>query len=97
MNSYESSPVPAAMSHRQLSKLLQAASVEDVRDDESEENILGGELQAWAEATQTLLESMSTSPESMTSQRTPHQVMALGSLRTHLLFGLQALKAAGFQ
>ena len=97
MNSYESSPVPAAMSHRQLSKLLQAASVEDVRDDESEENILGGELQAWAEATQTLLESMSTSPESMISQRTPHQVMALGSLRTHLLFGLQALKAAGFQ
>ena len=97
MNSYESSPVPAAMSHRQLSKLLQAASVEDVRDDESEENILGGELQAWAEATQTLLESMSTSPESMTSQRTPHQVMALGSLRTHLLFGLQALKAASSQ
>ena len=94
MNSYESNPVPAAMSHRQLSKLLQAASVEDVRDDQSEENLLGDELQAWAEATQTLLDSMSTSPESMTSQRTPHQVMALGSLRTHLMFGLQALKAA---
>ena len=97
MNSYESSPVPAAISHRQLSKLLQAASLEDVRDDQSEENPLGDELRAWAEATQTLLDSMSTSAESMTSQRTPHQVMALGSLRTHLLFGLQALRAAGSQ
>ena len=97
MNSHESSPVPAAMSHRQLSKLLQAATVEDVRDDQSEENILGNELQAWAEATQTLLDSMSTSPETMTSQRTPQQVMALGSLRTHLIFGLQALKAARSQ
>ena len=97
MNSYESSPVPAAMSHRQLSKLLQAASMEDVRDEQSEENPLVDELRAWAEATQTLLDSMSTSPESMTSERTPHQVMALGSLRTHLLFGLQALKAASSQ
>ena len=97
MNSYESSPVPAAMSHRQLSKLLQAASVENVRDDQNEENTLGDELQAWAEATRSLLDSMSTSPEAMTSQRTPHQVMALGSLRTHLMLGLQALKAAGSQ
>ena len=97
MKSFESSPVPAAMSHRQLSKLLQIASVEDVRDEQSEEKPLVDELRAWAEATQTLLDSMSTSPESMTSQRTPHQVMALGSLRTHLMFGLQALKAAGTQ
>ena len=97
MKSYENSPVPAAMSHRELSKLLQVASLEDVRDEQSQENTLGDELRAWAEATQTLLDSMSTSPESMTSQRTPHQVMALGSLRTHLLFGLQALKAAGSQ
>ena len=97
MNSHESSPVPVAMSHRQLSKLLQAASVEDVRDDQSADNPLGDELQAWAKATQTLLDSMSTSPETMTSQRTPQQVMALGSLRTHLMFGLQALKAARSQ
>ena len=97
MKSDESSTVPAAMSYRQLSKLLMVASVEDARDEQSQENPLGDELRAWAEATQTLLDSMSTSPESMTSQRTPHQVMALGSLRTHLLFGLQALKAAGSQ
>ena len=97
MNSYENNPVPAAMSHRQLSKLLQAATVKDVRDDQGEENTLGDELQAWAEATQKLLDSMSTSPETMTTKRTPHQVMALGSLRTHLMFGLQALKAAGCQ
>ena len=97
MNSDETSPVPTAMSHRQLKKLFQAASVEDVREHQSKGNTLGSELQAWADATQQLLDSMSTSPESMTSQRTPHQVMALGSLRTPLLLGLQALKAAGSQ
>ena len=94
MNSFESSPVPAAVSHRHLSKLLQAATLQDAIDQSEEENTFKEELQVWAEATQRLLDSMSTSPESMASQRTPQQVMALGSLRTHLMFGLQALKAA---
>ena len=95
MESHERSPVPAAMSHRQLAKLLKSASAEAVSDHHSEGNTLDKELQAWSVATQQLLRSMSTSHEAMTSQRTPHQVMALGSLRTHLLLGLQALKAAG--
>lgn len=95
MNSDERMPVPAAMSHRQLQKLLQAASVEDVKESQSDVITPGYELQSWADATQHLLEIMASSPESIALQRTPHQVMALGSLRTHMMLGLQALKAAG--
>ena len=49
----------------------------------------------WVERTSALLKEIEQSSSAAAEGKTPHQVMALGSFRTHLLLGLQALKAAG--
>lgn len=48
----------------------------------------------WVERTSALLKEIEQSSSAAAEGKTPHQVMALGSFRTHLLLGLQALKAA---
>ena len=94
MNS-DSVPIPEAMSYRQLQTLIESAPADSNLDVSPVENPLNSELQAWADSTQHLLESLARSGDVVAVQRTPRQVMALGSLRTHLMLGLQALKASG--
>ena len=83
-----------ALSHRDLSGLLKAA-LKDVDIDVSAwiEPALD-DLQAWSEQTQTLLQRISDHGEAVGHRRSPQQVMALGSFRTHMMLGLQALRAA---
>lgn len=87
--------VPDALSHRDLSGLLKAA-LRDVDIDVSslEADPLADDLQAWSEQTQQLLQRISDHGDAVGHHRSPQQVMALGSFRTHMMLGLQALRAA---
>ena len=96
MHSDNDRMIPDAVSHRTLMALHQAADQEVVAESNRDE--LAGRLNAtllrWSEDTKNLLESMASNPEQLGSNRTARQVMALGSFRTHLMLGLQALQAS---
>lgn len=51
-------------------------------------------LRHWCRDTMELLDNMAANPENFGLNRSTQQVMALGSFRTHLMLGLQALKAS---
>ena len=86
---------PDALSHRDLSGLLKAALKDiDIDVSASDPDPLADDLQAWSEQTQTLLQRISDHGEAVGHRRSPQQVMALGSFRTHMMLGLQALRAA---
>ncbi len=88
--------IPDAMSHRTLIALLQSAEKEQMTD--SPDHDLGAstnqKLRNWSRETMKLLDNMASNPESFGLNRSKQQVMALGSFRTHLMLGLQALKAS---
>ena len=51
-------------------------------------------LSAWADQTRELLQWIDQQGDAVSESRTPKQVMALGSFRTHLVMGLKALRYA---
>ena len=85
---------PDALSHRDLSGLLKAALKDVDIDVFLEADPLADDLQAWSEQTQQLLQRISDHGDAVGHHRSPQQVMALGSFRTHMMLGLQALRAA---
>ena len=93
MNPVDPYPIPDALSHRKLAELLKAAAVEQAPG-LSDTPPLTQELAEWSRQTQLLLQQMAQEGESIGTSRSELQVMALGSFRTHLLLGLQALSAA---
>ena len=93
MNPVDPRPIPDALSHRQLTALLQAAALEQPPV-VSDTPPLTMELAEWSRQTQLLLQQMAQEGESIGTSRSDQQVMALGSFRTHLLLGLQALREA---
>ncbi|AII49238.1 hypothetical protein KR52_08785 [Synechococcus sp. KORDI-52] len=60
----------------------------------NEDELLRAALSAWADQTQELLRWIETQGDAVSDTRTPKQVMALGSFRTHLVMGLKALRYA---
>ena len=95
--SIDSDPAfPDALSQHQLNALLKAASegsfARDGRVDEDE--LLRAALSAWADQTKELLMWIESQGDAASESRTPKQVMALGSFRTHLVMGLKALRYA---
>ena len=83
------------MSHHQLSALLKAASRAFQNDQDipiNDDELLRAALSAWADQTSELLQWIESQGDSVGDSRTPKQVMALGSFRTHLVMGLKALR-----
>ena len=94
MNRDDALSIPHALSHRQLNQYLATARKESsIRVDESSD-ALSAELERWANHTRFLLQRMTHEGDAIGSYRSPQQLMALGSFRTHLMLGLQALKAS---
>ncbi|WP_037990740.1 hypothetical protein [Synechococcus sp. CC9616] len=93
MKDAEQRMIPDALSHRDLAGLLQGAPRE-MEACASDVDPLSDELKIWAEQTQHLLQRISAHGDAVAQGRSPQQVMALGSCRTHMALGLQALKAA---
>lgn len=85
--------MPDGISHQQLLTLLHCAQPDGgFRDDDNAP--LENDLTVWAEGTQQLLQRMSRQGDTIGCERSPQQLMALGSFRTHLMLGLQALRAS---
>ena len=87
---------PDALSYDQLKDLLQAAI-----DDQSmawpgidEDELIRAALSAWADQTKELIHWIEKRGDSLGTTRSPKQLMALGSFRTHMAMGLKALKYA---
>ena len=57
-----------------------------------EDDLLRAALSAWADQTKELLQWLELQGDSVGKSRTPKQVMALGSFKTHLVMGLKALR-----
>ena len=93
MDSFEPFTIPDGLSHRQLNDLLHAA-VPDAVVPEGDSDQLVNELTAWARETHHLLQRLSRESDAVGRNRSPQQMMALGSFRTHLMLGLQALQAS---
>ena len=94
MNRDDAPSIPDALSHRQLNQWLATATQESSTPAEESNDTLTEELERWANRTSFLLQRMAREGDSIGSHRSPQQVMALGSFRTHLKLGLQALKAS---
>ena len=57
-----------------------------------EDDLLRAALSAWADKTMELLQWLELQGDSVGKSRTPKQVMALGSVRTHMVMSLKALR-----
>ena len=57
-----------------------------------EDDLLRAALSSWADQTKELLQWLELQADSVGKWRTPKQVMALGSVRTHMVMSLKALR-----
>ena len=94
MNRDDAPLIPDDLSHRQLNQWLESAGQERFRSSAEYQDGLSADLAEWAGQTRILLRRMAEEGDSIGTERSPQQVMALGSFRTHLMLGLQALKAS---
>ena len=94
MNRDDAPSIPDSLSHRQLNQWLETAMQETSTPAEESNDTLSAELERWADQTSFLLQRMAHEGDAIGSHRSPQQVMSLGSFRTHLMLGLQALKAS---
>jgi len=87
---------PDALSQHQLNALLKAAAEGAHAREETmdQDDLLRAALSAWADQTKELLMWLESQGDAVGETRTPKQVMALGSLRTHMVMSLKALKYA---
>ena len=88
--------VPDALSRHQLSALLKAAmeGTQARMFSIDEDELLRAALSAWADQTKELVQWLESQGDAVSDTRSPKQVMALGSFRTHLVMGLKALRYA---
>ena len=76
---------------------MQSTQAARLNMDETEINeveLLRAALSAWADQTSELLQWIEQQGDAVSHSRSPKQVMALGSFRTHLVMGLKALRYA---
>ena len=83
--------IPGAVSFKELSSLLKAAGSAAAAEVGSAAETVNFD---WADRVSALLKEVERSSSSAAEGKTVEQVMALGSFRTHLMLGLQALRAA---
>ena len=94
MNRDDAPLIPDALSHRQLNQWLESAVQDRFMFSPEDKDSLSADLAQWAGQTRTLLKRLGEEGDSIGAQRSPQQVMALGSFRTHLMLALQALEAS---
>ena len=94
MNRDDAPLIPDALIYRQLNQWLESAGQERFRSSAEDQDALTADLADWAGQTRTLLRRLAEEGDSIGAERSAQQVMALGSFRTHLVLGLQALKAS---
>ena len=97
----DSAFIPDALSHRQLNQLLKTAQASAPQPNLAADQQGAGDvpsldlnLDQWENHTRQLLQQIAQEGNGLGAHRSAQQVMALGSFRTHLMLGLQALKAA---
>ena len=97
----DSAFIPDALSHRQLNQLLKTAQASAPQPNLAADQQGAGDapsldpnLDQWENHTRQLLQQIAQDGNGVGAHRSAQQVMALGSFRTHLMLGLQALKAA---
>jgi len=93
--------LPDAISHRQLSAMLQTAqpdpeplpagSASDAGPDASDPQ---GLLKEWSRLSVSVMKSLQASSSDLTGGRSAKQLMALGALQAHLAMALRASSAA---
>ena len=84
--------IPDSVSFKQLANMLAAAPCPD---NSTDAQVLEAQVSsAWTQRVEALLKEVEQSSEQASAGKTTEQVMALGSFRTHLWLGLQALKAS---
>ena len=83
--------IPNTVSYKELSKLLKAAGSTHPLEGNTDVDRVSFD---WADRVSELLKEVEQSSSKAAEGKTVDQVMALGSFRTHLMMGLQALKAA---
>ena len=83
--------IPGAVSFKELSSLLKAAGSAAAAEEGSAAETVNFD---WADRVSALLKEVERSSSAAAEGKTVEQVMALGSFRTHLMLGLQALRAA---
>ena len=94
MNQDDALSIPEALSHRQLNQWLGTAVQEFSTSADEVDDTFSPELERWANHSRFLLQRMARERDAIGSHRSPQQLMALGSFRTHLMLGLQALMAS---
>jgi len=83
--------IPGAVSFKELSSLLKTAGSAAPSEGGSAVEAVNFD---WADRVIALLKEVEHSSSTAAKGKTVDQVMALGSFRTHLKLGLQALRAA---
>ena len=83
--------IPGAVSFKELSSLLKTAGSAAAAEEGSAAEAVNFD---WADRVSALLKEVERSSSAAAEGKTVEQVMALGSFRTHLMLGLQALRAA---
>ena len=83
--------IPGAVSFKELSSLLKAAGSAAAAEEGFAAEAVNFD---WADRVSALLKEVERSSSAAAEGKTVEQVMALGSFRTHLMLGLQALRAA---
>ena len=84
--------IPDSVSFKQLASLLSEAPAQSPQPEAQADPAMSVD---WSERVQALLQEVEQSSEQASQGKSSQQVMALGSFRTHLWLGLQALKASG--
>ena len=93
---------PNAISHKELTSLLNKAKKETSSNDTSEsleikENQEFNDLiKNWTETSQKLLLMLNNKEQVLTKNRKPKSLMAFGAMGAHINMALQALKATEF-
>ena len=85
--------IPDSVSFKQLASLLSEAPAQSPQPKVIQTD--AALSVDWSERVQALLQEVEQSSEQASKGKSSQQVMALGSFRTHLWLGLQALKASG--
>ncbi len=91
-------PIPEAISHRQLTALLQSAVPEQaapkVDADGDQKRELDALLHRYGSISQRLLQALQQGDSTMALGRSPRQLMVIGALQVHVQMALQALAAS---
>tara|TARA_Y100001968_G_scaffold160864_1_gene147206 strand:- start:108 stop:392 length:285 start_codon:yes stop_codon:yes gene_type:complete len=90
MNEFK--PIPEALSHKDLRKLLVKAE-KDIQSDNSDKD-LEELIERWSTISQELLENFGPKKNQLTQGKGPSSIMALGAMEVHLNMAVQAFKVS---